>query len=144
MLLEFLGCIILAAVVEYILWFATASFFERRFFKKANAIFILYDSIYYMIEDNFNRDNLMKVSAKYEFCGCKIKFKNALEASLKFEILVQRALKNYHIVKYLIDGIAENFESTEISMCKNDLEKCCYEIRKLIINNKQEGQKKEL
>ena len=148
MLLKFFGCMILAAILEFVLWFVIVNFFEWRFKKKSNSIVMLYDSIYPMIAENFNNDKSLKVSIKFQYFGSKVKFRNALEASLKIELLIHKALKDYYIVKFLVEEFSENlmpdFENWEIVDCKEQLEEACREIRKLRNNHGQEGQKKEL
>lgn len=148
MLLKFLGCMILAAVLEFVLWLSAVKFFEWRFLKKSNSILMLYDSIYPMIADKFNNDKSLKVSVRFEYFGSKVRFRNALEASLKIEILIQKALKDYYIVKFLVEEFAEDliedFDNWEIVDCKEQLEGACYEIRELINKHGQELQKEEL
>lgn len=141
LLLKFYGCIILAAVIEFALFYLIAEFFRKRFFEQADAIFLLYEYIYPMIEDNFNSDNEMKVSATYEYCGRKIKFHNALEASLKFEILAQKALKNYYIAEYFLDLLKIELDELEMDECKEQLEEYCLELRTLISKNTKKNYK---
>ena len=145
-LLQFLGCMIFAGVVEYVLWCMAIKFFESRFLRKAQAVCFLYDATNPLIEGNFNEDNSMKVFIKYKYCGCKIKFHNALEASLKMELLIQKALKNYYIVKWLLEWVENETESEklEIDEAKEFLEEMCHEMREIINNQAQELQKGEL
>lgn len=143
-LLEFLGCMILAGVLEYALWWIAIKFFEWRFLRKAQAVCFLYDATIQLIEGNFNEDNSMKIMVKYKHCGCKLKFHNAHEASLKIELLIHKALKNYYIVKWLIDGIENESEKLEIDEAKEFLEELCQEMRSIIDNQKQELQTGEL
>jgi len=143
-LLEFLGCMILAGVIEYALWWMAIKFFEWRFLRKAHAICFLYDATCQLIEAKFNENNSMKIFVKYEHCGCKIRFHNALEASLKIELLIHKALKNYYIVKWLLDWFENESEKLEIDEAKEFLEELCQEMRGIIDNQTQELQTGEL
>ena len=143
-LLQFLGCMILAGVIEYVLWCVAIKFFEWRFLRKAHAVCFLYDATNPFIEGNFNEDNSMKIFIKYKHYGYKIKFHNALEASLKIELLIHKALKNYYIVKWLLDWFENESERLEIDEAKEFLEELCHEMRGIIDNQTQELQTEEL
>ena len=143
MLLKVLGCMILAAIIEYIILRSIVQYYEHRFFKQANSIFMLYDCIYPMIEDGFNNDKQLKVFVKYEYGRCKIKFRNAVEAGLNFELLVQKALKSYRIVEFVMSMVNEDTSDTEMFECRKDLEKTCCEVRTLV-NKAQEKNMQEL
>ena len=60
-LLQFLGCMIFAGIIEYVLWYLAIKFFEWRFLRKAHAVCFLYDATNPLIEGNFNEDNSMKI-----------------------------------------------------------------------------------
>ena len=112
-------------------------------FQKSRCDF--YECIYPMIEDKFNEDNALKVSVKFNYCNCKIKFRSSLDASIKVEILVQRALKNYYILEFIMGMIGQNLENTDAMVAKEDLEKLCHEVRCLTSYNQEEQtQEKEL
>lgn len=135
MLLRFLGCMIIAAIIEGILFYLIAKISERRFLKKTDAILMLYDTIYPMLADNFNDDNSLKVSVKFEYCNSKIKFRNANEAGLKFELLVRRALRNYYVCEYALNLLGIDFTITNLDECIKDLEEVCQEIIELRCEN---------
>ena len=143
-LLIFLGSMVLAGVIEYLLWQSAISFFEWRFLRKAKSILLLYDATLQILQNKFNDNNSMKISLKYEHCGNKIKFRNALEASLKIELLIHKALKNYYIIKWLIDADEENLEEFQIEDAKKKLEEICYEMRNIVNTQEQEFQNEEL
>ena len=129
---------ILAAIIEFILWIGAIKFFEMRFLRKAKSISLLYDATYQFIADNFNEDNAMKISVKYQHCGSKIKIRSGLEASLKIELLIHKAFKDYYIVKWLLEWVENESEKLDVDEAKEFLEEICYEMRELI--NKQSPQ----
>lgn len=143
MLLKLLGCMILAAIIEFILLRTIIQYYEHRFFKQANSIFLLYECIYPMIEDGFNDDKKLKVFVKYEHESCKIKFRNAVEAGLGFELLVQKAFKSYRVVEFVMSMVNQDTSGTDTFECKQDLEKICCEVRTLV-NKAQEKNIQEL
>ena len=83
LLLKILGCMILAAVIEYVLWLAALRFFEWRFLKKAESICCLYDSVITHICNNNYYDKPLKISVNFEHFKSKVKFHNSLDAILK-------------------------------------------------------------
>ena len=129
---------ILAAIIEFILWIGAIKFFEMRILRKAKSISLLYDATYQFIADNFNEDNAMKISVKYQHCGSKIKIRSGLEASLKIELLIHKAFKDYYIVKWLLEWVENESEKLDVDEAKEFLEEICYEMRELI--NKQSPQ----
>ena len=137
MLFKFLGCMILAAIIEYILLRSIIQYYEHRFFKQANSLFMLYECIYPMLEDGFNNDKQLKVFVKFEYGRCKIKFRNAVEAGLKFELLVQKSFKSYRVVEFIMNMVGEDTSDTDMFEWKKDLEKTCCEVRTLV-NKAQE------
>ena len=144
MLWKFLLSMVLAYIIEMLILRTLVQFFEWRFFKKANAFLTLYKSIYTMLEDKFNNDNSMKVSIKYEYCKSKIKFRNALEASIKLEILLQRVFRNYYIVEFIMSMIDSDLDGTEMKADKEELEEICHKIRMLTSDNQEEQTQEEL
>ena len=93
----------------------------------------------------FNVDDSLNVKVKFNYCNSKIKFHNSLEASVKIEILVQRALRNYYIVEYLMGMLGQDFGWDDTLSVKEDLEKLCYEMRKLTSDDQEEqAEEKEL
>lgn len=143
MLLKFLGCMVLAAIIEYILLRSIIKYYEQRFLNQANSICMLYECIYPMLEDDFNNDKKMKVFVKFKHGKCKIKFRNAVEAGLNFELLVQKAFKSYRVVEFVMSMVNQDTSGTDMFECKQDLEKICCEVRTLV-NEAQEKNIKEL
>lgn len=137
MLFKILGAMLLAAIIEFILLRTIIQYYEHRFFKQANSIFLLYECIYPMIEDGFNDDKKLKVFVKYVHGSCKIKFRNAVEAGLGFELLVQKAFKSYRVVEFVMSMVNEDTSGTEMFECRKDLEEICCEVRTLV-NKAQE------
>jgi len=137
MLLKFLLSMILAGIVTLAIFRAIVKFFEWRFLSKSESIFMLFECIYPMIEDDFNNDKSMKVFVKFQHGKCKIKFRDAVEAGLKFELLVQRNFKNYRIFEYVMSIWDEDLQGSEMQECKEELEKLCCEVRTLV-NKAQE------
>lgn len=138
MLLKFLGCMILAGILEYLMFIIAAKFFEWRFLTKSQSVVMLYDSIYSMIEAGFNNDNQLRVSVNLEYCKSKIKFRNAVEANLKIQIMLQKCLKNYYILEYLADQLNDDLEGTEVMECKKIIEEICEEIRTMKNNHAEQ------
>ena len=143
MLLKFLGCMVLAAIIEYILLRSIIWYYERHFLNQADSILMLYECIYPMIEDDFNNDKKMKVFVKFQHGRCKIKFRNAVEAGLNFELLVQKALKSYRVVEFVMSMVNQDTSGTDTLECRKDLEKICCEVRTLV-NKAQEKNIQEL
>ena len=142
---KFLMAMVLAAIIEGLIIVALIQFFEWRFFQKANSIMMIYECVYPMIEGKFNVDDSLKVKVKFNYCNCRIKFHNSLEASIKIEILVQRALRNYNIVEYLMGMIGQDFGWDDTLSVKEDLEELCCQMRKLTSDDKEEQtEEKEL
>ena len=142
---KFLLSMVLAAVIEGVIIVALIQFFEWRFFKKADSIMMIYECVYPMIEETFNADDSLKVKVKFNYCNCKIKFHNSLEASIKMEILVQRALRNYYIVEFLMGMIARDCGWDDTLAVKESLEELCCQMRKLTSNDQEEQtEEKEL
>ena len=79
----------------------------------------------------------------YEHNFSIIKFHNAFEASLKIELLIHKTLKNYYIVKWLLDWVENESEKLEIDEAKEFLDELCHEIREIMNNQTQELQKGE-
>ena len=98
---------------------------------------MLFECIYPMIEDDFNNDKAMKVCVKFQHGKCKIKFHDAAEAGVKFELLVQRLFINYRIVQYVMSMWDKDLEGSEMLECREELEKLCCEVRTLV-NKTQE------
>ena len=122
LLQRLLIAMVLAAIIEFAVWHLSIKFFEWRFLKKAESICFLYDSVYQFIDNNFEDAHSVNISLKYKHRKIKIKFHNSSEAMLKIELLIQRALKNYKIVKMLIEGRIDESEKFEIDECKEYLE----------------------
>ena len=137
MLSKLLLSMILAGIVTVAIFQIIVKIFEWRFLNKAESIFMLFECIYPMLEDDFNNDNSMKVWVKFKHGKCKIKFHDAAEACLKFELLVQRVFKDYRVVEYVMGMWDKNLEGTEMIECREELEKLCSEVRTLV-NKTQE------
>lgn len=137
MLPKLLLSMILAGIVTTMIFQVIVKVFEWRFLSKAESIFMLYECIYPMLEYDFNNDKAMKVFVKFQHGRCKIKFHDAVEAGLRFELLVHRAFRSYRIVEYVMSIWDKDLEGSEMLECKEELDKICCEVRTLV-NKAQE------
>ena len=131
MLRRLLFCMILAAIIQYIIRMTAVTIFERRFLKDADSINVLYQAVYPVLRYGFSEENSLIVGAKFEYGGWKIEFENPLEGSILFENVVQKALKNYYRVLDLVYLNDEQIANLQIDICKRELEDMCHKIKML-------------
>lgn len=134
---------VLAGIIEYVIWLMVLKFFEWRFLKKAEAISFLVDSVMTFVQDDFSEEKPIQVSVKFNHFKYKIKFRTSFEVVLKIELIVHRAMRDYNIARYLDDREYLDAE-VEIDEAKKYLEEICEELREIIKIQEDIPQKKEL
>lgn len=122
---------VLAGIIEYVMWIIALRFFEWRFLQKAEAISFLVDSLMTFVNDNFSESKPVQISVKYNHFKYKIKFRTSLEVVVKIEVIIQRAIRNYKIARYL-DEKEYPDEKLEIDEAKEYLEEICKDLREII------------
>lgn len=134
---------VLAGIIEYVIWLMALKFFEWRFLKKAEAISFLVDSIMTFVQNYFSEEKPIQVSVKVNHFKYKIKFRTSLEIVAKVESIIHRAMWDYKIARYLDDREYLDAE-VEIDEAKKYLEEICKELREIIKIQEDIPQKKEL
>lgn len=122
---------VLAGIIEYVMWIIALRFFEWRFLQKAEAISFLVDSLMSFVHNNFSKDKPVQISVKYSHFKYKIKFHTSLEAVAKIELIIYKAMRDYKIARYL-DEKEYPDEELEIDEAKKYLEEICKELREII------------